>query len=107
MIDLYCDLIAITQHPSYILGIDLDEVLIHKAWTQLQALYSTMDPKSDAPALSRFQYFPQSMTYLHGFLTMDVPPDHPTTHFPFYVDFQAVDICDRDFGDEKFDAVLA
>ncbi|ORZ03311.1 Bicoid-interacting protein 3-domain-containing protein [Syncephalastrum racemosum] len=99
--------IAITQHPSYILGVDLDDILVHKAWTRLQGLYSTMNPKGDVPTLSQFQYFPQSMTYLHGFLTMDVPPNHPTTNFPFYIDFQAVDICDHDFGDEKFDAILA
>ncbi|KAJ9085857.1 hypothetical protein DSO57_1009964 [Entomophthora muscae] len=93
VLDIGCNSGFITTHialhfePKNILGIDLDPVLIEKAWSHLKFEASLLAPNSD----SKQVHFPISMPLLFGGIPLHGPPG-----FPSNASFECVDITTKE-----------
>jgi 7SK snRNA methylphosphate capping enzyme len=91
------------------LGVDIDERLIHSAHMNLKQVYSLRDPDSDIINTDiglRYHYFPTSMSTMFGFISAPPKTKH-LTEFPNNVQFKAVDWLKTETEMEKFDTILA
>lgn len=98
--------------PAYVLGIDIDEALVHKAKQNVRMAYSLCDPTKKEWNIDihmRFHYFPRSMSNLYGYMPMHTPPGFESTEFPFNVKFKAGDWMEEGVEEhvEQYHTVLA
>jgi 7SK snRNA methylphosphate capping enzyme len=101
--------LALKHKPAHMLGVDIDERLIHSAHMNLKQVYSLRDADSDIINTDiglRYHYFPTSMSTMFGFIGT-LPKTKHLTEFPNNVQFKAVDWLKTETEIEKFDTILA
>ncbi|KAJ2960152.1 hypothetical protein NQZ79_g4504 [Umbelopsis isabellina] len=102
-------LLALKHKPIHIDGVDIDERLIKTAVNNLKSTYSLRDPESDAVDTDiglTSHYYPQSMTYMFGFLPL-MPRERAPPGFPYNVHFKSEDWLNVETEKQKYDTILA
>ncbi|KAI7867518.1 Bicoid-interacting protein 3-domain-containing protein [Spinellus fusiger] len=104
-------------HPTYILGVDIDESLIHKAKQQTKIAAALAPPSTfdhhhqqqqhPIDIGMRFSYFPKSMPRMFGYTALTLPPTADTTQFPLNTAFETADWMEVAVKANDYDTVMA
>ncbi|TIC16495.1 Bin3-domain-containing protein [Wallemia mellicola] len=99
--------------PKFILGVDLDPALIHRATKELKVVWSTSKPiegnekgkrkRKDDTEVAETGYFPLSMPSMFGFL----PFPESSTSFPCNIEFKKLDVMQGKLETNGYDVILA
>lgn len=91
--------------PSYVLGVDIDPVLIDQARTSLRMAWSQRQPDaSSSSSVAAMRYFPRILATKIG--PLPLPPPH-TPAFPLCMHFMAADWMQMPLKEGQYDLVLA